>query len=119
MIFDYASVAAAAAETLAEFGATAILKTSVTGARDPNTGIIPTVVTSNNVTVVVFAYPEKLINGKTILQGDQQVYMSAVGLTMPKAGDVLTWQGADYQVITVKPIAPAGIAVLVEVQARK
>lgn len=119
MSFDYSGVAAVAAETLAEFGATATLKTSVTGARDPSTGIIPTVVTTKDVTAVVFAYSEKLINGKTILQGDQQVYLSAVGLTMPKAGDVLTWRGTDYQVITVKPIAPAGVSVLVEVQVRK
>ncbi len=59
------------------------------------------------------------LKASTILQGDQQAYLSAVGLTMPKAGDVLVWQGSDYQVIAAKELAPAGVNVLAELQVRK
>jgi hypothetical protein len=38
---------------------------------------------------------------------------------MPKAGDILVWQGADYQVMDAKPLAPSGVNVLVVLQVRK
>lgn len=119
MSFDYAEVAQIARELLAEFGSTGQLKTSVAGTYDPETGTIPQTVTTADVTACMFAYPERLINGTTILHGDQQAYLSAVGLTMPKTGDVMVWKGADYQVISAKPLAPAGVNVLAILQVRK
>lgn len=119
MSFDYDEVAEEAHELLTEFGAIGQLKTSVAGTYDPDTGTIPQTVTTADVTACLFAYPERLINGTTILQGDQQAYLSAVGLTMPKSGDVLVWLGSDYQVIAAKELAPAGVNVLAELQVRK
>lgn len=119
MSFDYAEIAAIAAEILAEFGAQGQIKTTVNGTYDPDAGTVSQTITTSNVTAALFAYEERLINGTTILQGDQQGYLSAVGLTMPKAGDTLTWKSVDYQVISVKELAPAGVNVLAEIQVRK
>lgn len=67
---------------------------------------------------VVLPYPQKLIDGTTVMQGDQQAYV-APGLDWaPRATDVLTWQGVDYTVVSVKNLAPAGESVLFELQVR-
>jgi hypothetical protein len=116
---DYVKLAATARALLAKFGSIGQLTTSVAGTYDPATGTVPQTVTTQDIIAAVFAYAEGLINGATILQGDQLAYVSAVGLTMPKAGDVMVWQGSDYQVVNAKPLAPAGINVLAILQVRK
>ena len=120
MSFDYAELAATAGEILADFGASGqITRKTQGGDYDPDTGTYPQVTTTQTVTAVVIAMPQHLIDGTTVLQGDELAYLSAVGLTMPKSMDVMTWQGADYTVINVKPLAPAGVNVLAELHIRK
>lgn len=120
MAFDYAELAAAAAEILADFGATGQLKRKErSGDYDPETGTFPETTVTQQITAVVIAYPQHLIDGTTVLQGDELAYVSAVGLTMPKPLDVMTWMGSDYTVINAKPTAPAGLNVLAEVQVRR
>lgn len=120
MAFDYAELAATAAEILADFGATGQLKRKErSGAYDPDTGTFPETEVVQQITAVVIAMPQHLVDGTTVLQGDELAYLSAVGLTMPKPLDVMTWQGADYTVVNAKPLAPAGVNVLCEVQVRK
>jgi len=120
MSFDYADIAATADEILREFGAAGLVTRKVPGGDyDPDTGTTPDAEVSQNVTAVVFAYPQHLVNGTTVLQGDEQAYLSAVGLVMPKATDVFLWQGISYTVISAKPLAPAGVNVLAELQVRR
>lgn len=115
----YEEMAASTAEILAEFGAAATLKRTATGAYDPATQTAAVTTTSQAVTAAVFDYNQHYIDGSLIKTGDKQVYLSAVGVAVPLAGDVLTWQAGDYAVISVKPLAPAGISVLYEIQVRK
>ena len=114
--FDYAATAATATRLLERFGAAATLKRQTTGTYDPDTGESPVTVTSLATTCAVFAYAQKYIDGTLIKQGDQLAYCAPTNA--PAQGDVLTWQGRDYQVVAVTPISPAGTPVLYEAQIR-
>lgn len=116
MTFPYAATAATATRLLQRFGAPATLKRQTTGAYDPVTGQPSVTVTNLATTAAVFAYHQRYIDGTNILQGDQQAYC-APGVA-PKQGDKLAWQGRDLEVIAVKPVSPAGLAVIYEVQVR-
>lgn len=112
----YSEMAATATELLAEFGAACTLKRQTTGTYNPGTGTTPVTTESLPTTAAVFAYPQRYIDGTLILEGDQQAFM--VPAVAPKQGDVLAWQGRDWQVIAVKPLAPAGVHCLYEAQLR-
>ncbi len=114
--FDYARTAATATRLLQRFGAACTLKRQTTGEYDPATGQAPVTVTELPTTAAVFAYDQKYIDGTLILQGDQRAYMAPA--FVPKQGDVLSWQGRDWQVVAVKPLSPAGINCLFEAQLR-
>jgi len=117
MSFDYAEIAATAAEILSEFGSAAQLKVVNTGAYNPATGSASTSTAATDVTACVFDYAAHMIDGTRIVTGDKQAYLTAA--VTPKPGDVLAWQGVDYRVVTSKPLAPAGVLVLNELQIRK
>ncbi len=116
MSFDYNELASTASEMLVEFGKAATLKRIVTGAYDPSTGTAPVTTTSLNTNAAVFAYDQKYIDGTLIKQGDQLAYLDPN--VEPKQGDKLAWQGKDYVIVAVKPVAPAGLAVIFEAQIR-
>lgn len=116
----YDDLALTADELLVEFGAAAVLSRTIAGGYDPATGTsAPGSVAIQNVTAVCIDYEAKFIDGTLILRGDKQVFMSAKDVTLPAAGDKFTWQGAEYSVIAVTPLAPAGVVVLFEIQVRR
>lgn len=114
--FNYANTAATATRLLTRFGAAATIKRTTVGAYDPETGTAPVTVTSLTTTAAVFAFDQKYIDGTLILEGDQRAYLAPA--QQPKQGDLLNWQSRDYNVIAVKPLAPAGVVVLYEAQLR-
>lgn len=114
--FDYSKTAATATGLLQRFGAACTLKRQTGGTYDPTTGTTPVTVTELPTTAAVFAYDQKYIDGTLVLQGDQRAYM--VAGVVPVQGDVLAWQGRDYQVVAVKPLSPAGVNCLFEAQIR-
>ncbi len=121
MSFDYAAIAKDADATIREFGASATLRriASDSATYNPATGVATQPATSPQKCVaVVFAYPQKMIDGSLIRQGDSQAYVSTVGITAPIVGDQLDWQGTILTVMNVKPLAPAGVQVLYELQLR-
>lgn len=113
----YDGVQEVATELLTEFGSIGQLKVVTTGAYNPATGSASTSTTPTDVTACVFDYAAHMIDGTRIVTGDKQVYLTAA--VTPKPGDVLAWQGVDYRVVTSKPLAPAGVLVLNELQIRK
>lgn len=116
MSFNYPATAATATRLLERFGAACTLIRTTTGTYDPATGSDPVTTQSLPTTAAVFAYDQKYIDGTLILQGDQLAYCAPA--VTPKQGDSFTWQGTTFSVIAVKPISPAGIPVLFEVQIR-
>lgn len=116
MTFNYAKTAATATRLLQRFGAAATLKRETAGTYDPATGTSTITETSLATTAAVFDYDSKYIDGTLILSGDKRAYLAPA--QTPKQGDVLAWQGADYTVVAVKAIAPAGVVALYEAQIR-
>lgn len=118
MTFNYTATAATADRLLKRFGASAQVTRNTPGAYDPVTGTVSVTTTTQTVTAAVFDYDQSYIDGTRIQQGDRRAFVSAVGIWAPKQGDVLAWDGADLAVIAVKPLKPAGLAVLFELQVR-
>lgn len=116
MSFNYPGTAATATRLLQRFGAAATLKRQTAGAYNPATGTSTPTVASLATTAAVFAYAQKYVDGTLIREGDQQAFCAPA--VEPAVGDVLTWQGSDYQVVMVRPVSPAGVPVLFEVQIR-
>ena len=114
----YTGMAATADRLIRKYGAPTTLKRSTSGAYDPNTGTASVTLTSQTVQAVVFNYDQKYIVGTEIRSDDKQVYLSAVGVNPPLPGDIFSWQGQDFTVITAKPLAPSGVQVLYEMQVR-
>lgn len=119
MSFDYSSMGVTADELITEFGAPATLTRPADPAYNPATG--KTVQASPLVqatTAVVIDYEQKYVDGTLIRAGDKQCFLTPKGIVPPRQGDVLAWQGVNYKVIGVTPIAPAGVNVLYELQLR-
>lgn len=121
MAFDYDDIAAVADELLEEFGATCTLGVVTVGAYNTTTGSAASTSTPTSITAALFDFPQRFIDGTTILVGDKRALISTAGLaTAPKAADTLTDSlGAVYRVINAKAIAPAGTPVLYIAQVRK
>lgn len=116
MSFNYNATAATAIRLLTRFGAAATLKRQTAGAYNPTTGTSTPTVTELSTVAVVLDYPQKYVDGTIIKQGDKQAFLDPT--YTPKQGDVLAWQGADYQVVNFKAVAPSGVNVLFEAQIR-
>lgn len=114
--FNYPKTAATATRLLTRFGAAAIIRRESGTAYDPATGTMQPSYANLPTTAAVFAMPQQYINGTLILQGDQQAF--CVPGVEPKQGDAFAWQGLDYTIISVKPVSPAGVPVLFEIQIR-
>jgi len=127
--FDYADMAATAQELLVEFGGRVTVRQVVTGEYDPELGEAPTTTVDNDGIGALFDYTAQaagLANmaGSVIETGDKQLYLApdrAAGGSMPepKPADLVLAQGATWHVVTVKTLAPAGLAMLFELQLRR
>lgn len=116
----YGELSIDADEIIKEFGGTTTLTKPGTPTYDPSTGETTATPTVLPCAAVVFPYEDRFIDGTLILQGDQQAYLSAIGLTVPVPGDVLAWGGVNYTVIRTKNLGPNGVTfVLYELQVRK
>lgn len=121
MSFNYANTAATADRLIKRFGTGATLRRTLNdgAAYDPATATVtaPTVV-DTPCSAVVIDYDQKMIDGTLIRVGDKRVYMSAVGVGVPFAGDLFVWQSVTYSVMSVKLLAPSGVNVFYELQVR-
>lgn len=114
----YADMAATAGELLAEFGQDVTLVRGLTGAYTPATGTATVSGTNSYGKGVVLDYNQRDIDGTLVRQGDQRVYLSVdVGVT-PQTGDSLLIGGQKWSVVASRTLAPAGTAVIHDVQVR-
>jgi hypothetical protein len=114
----YSDLAATADQLLGEFGADATLKSRTVGAYDAATAAATVTETSNTVKCAVFDFADRHIDGTLVLSGDKDCYIRTKGKVAPRTGDVLVWGGVEYEIVRFKPLAPALIAVLWQVQLR-
>lgn len=115
----YSETAAIAHEVLREFGAPVTLTRSVACAYDTLTGTTaaPTVTVYTGVGAA-FEYAQRDYDGTLIKRGDQRVYLSTVGIIRPQTGDTLMIGGALFNVVASRPLQPALVSVLFDVQVR-
>lgn len=115
----YSDIAGTAGQLIRDFGAAASLKTVTQGTYDNATSIAAT--TDTTVAIIAVVFPGsgyRYTDGSQVQEGDQYALVSAVGVTPPKVGDTITWNGAPLGVIKSSVLAPAGINVLYEVGLR-
>lgn len=114
--YDYARTRATAERLIARFGQTAALR------RVTNTGPEwdPTQTTTDYpCKLAVLDYAKRDVDGTLIRQTDRMVYLSTAGLTIsPDVNDTLVIEGSALTVVNVKPLSPAGVVLMYEVQAR-
>lgn len=118
MSFDYISTAHDAAELLAEFGAPVTLTRITPGVYDPATGTVVNSGATYTATGVKLNYEQRAIDGTNILLGDQRVYLDPLIAAAPQAGDTLTIGTEVFTVVASRPLSPAGVVVLHDVQVR-
>ena len=117
---DYSTFARIANRILSDWGVAATLTRKSSGTYDPATSVSTVTSATDNVTVAIFPYPAKLIDGTLIHVGDMQVIMGTDGLSAaPEAADNITIGGTVYKIVTVQNIKPANTSVLYELQVRK
>lgn len=115
----YDETAAIADEILKEFGAAVVLTRVTPGGYDPATGTTTGDVTTTwTGTGARFDYRQNEVDGTKIRQGDQRAYLSVVGIVNPQSGDKLTMGGTEFNVVESRPLQPALVAVLFDVQVR-
>lgn len=102
---------------LSSYGLSTTL-TRITGSYDPATGTNAQSESVTPITVALFDYDRKFIDGTHVRQGDKQAFAAPVTGADPQPGDKVAWGGAALSVIAVKPLAPAGETVLYELQLR-
>lgn len=120
MSFDYNKTAATALRILTRFGAPVTVGRETPGVYDPETGTNAAgSVQSWTPQGVKLDYAEREIDGTSIKAGDQRVYMSAAAGLDPTAGDTVTLGAEVWRVVASRTLAPAGVAVLLDVQVRR
>lgn len=121
MTFDYSEVAATALETLTEYGQPVTLSHGTPGAYDPATGTVASTVITQPGFAAELSYSARDIDGTLILRGDKKLLLAASGITAPTVDDTVTVGTVGTVVYTIKSIntlAPAGVAVIHELQGR-
>jgi hypothetical protein len=121
--FNYGRSAATAVRLLKRFGAAASVLRAGDGdpVYNPETGTTAPPEVALPTVAAVFDYEQKYIDGTLVKQGDKQALCSPTQKV--EQGDRLRYKsdtGADAvgTVISVKPLAPAGVAVLYTAQIR-
>lgn len=115
--FDYTRTRATAERLLSRFGQTGALRRTTSDGDVFN----PTQTTADHAcTFAVLDYAKKDVDGTLIKQTDQMVYLSTSGLSVtPETTDQLIVAGSPLTVVSVKPLSPAGVVVMWELQVRR
>jgi hypothetical protein len=115
--FDYAKSAATALRLIKRFGAPAAIVTT-TSVYDPDSDTNVNTPVSTACIACVIDAEKSHIDGTLIQTGHRVALVPPQGIDTPKPGAKLLWEGVQMQVAIVKTLAPAGVAVLHELQVR-
>lgn len=116
---NYSNLKVTARVLLKKFGQSMTLTRQVAGSYDPTTGSIALTTQTFVDFGVVLPYSNGVssIDDSLIQTGDRQVFIQMS--TEPKPTDKITIAGAVHNIVNVKPLEPAGVNVLYELQIRK
>lgn len=120
----YDDMAAMAARLIKEKGQAGTLLEQTT-TYDPATSQNTIITTTYSVQFVAFDYPTDLVDGTRVLQDDKQVYLStkrpdgrALSVVPKPDMKLVTADGISYNLMRAKPLKPALVSVLFELQVR-
>lgn len=118
MAFDYAEVAANALETLTEFGRDVVRRAFSSGVYDPVTGLVTpaTADTTRRGALFDFGAGQTLERGTLIQAGDKRLLLDATATVSPQ--DHFIVGGAEYVIVSVGEINPAGTVCLYDIHLR-
>jgi hypothetical protein len=116
----YGELAQAAVDLLNELGQLVLLTRAGEGSGyDPDQGFVEEggeeVWSANG---VEFSYAQAEVDGTLVQSGDRRVLIAPSLGTLPQSGDVITLGATRLEVVESRPLQPAGVIVLHEVQAR-
>lgn len=116
--FDYANMAQTALEMIEEYGVEAVIARRDSGGSTPWNPAAGAS-TEYPCAVIVTYYVDSLLNGSSIKQGDKKIIVAAADLPItPTTTDTITVNGEKYSVVNVKNVAPGGVSLIYEIQAR-
>lgn len=119
----YARLQATANKLLKGKGQAVTITSQAVGDYDTTTGTASVTTTNQTGWGAVFEYTNKNIDGTLILAGDKQLLLSAINsdgtlLTAPQVNDTVTIGGQVSTIKQVKPLSPAGTALLFDCNIR-
>jgi hypothetical protein len=116
----YDELAQAAVDLLNELGQLVLVsRAGAGGGYDPDSGFVDEeAVQVWSANGVEFQYNQREVDGSLIQSGDRRVLIAPSLGTTPQSGDVVTLGQTRLEVVESRPLQPAGVVVLHEVQAR-
>lgn len=104
-------------------GQTVTITSQTVGDYDPATGSAPVTASTQTGWGAVFEYTNKNIDGTLIIAGDKQLLLSAINsagilLATPQVNDTVTIGGQVSTIKQIKPLNPAGTALLFDCNIR-
>lgn len=115
---DYTATAERAQRMIERAGGMVVLRRVERGDYDPETGGAPSWPVDYGAVGVKVNYDERFIDGTQIRAGDQRLYMGAVGIPKPQAGDQVVVGTSVYEVVRVAAEEPADVPVVYILQIR-
>lgn len=115
----YTRLAATAVRLLTKYGKPIRLTRKGSPVYNPATSTTTSTPESHTVIGAKFDYSQDDIDGTTIRSGDQRAYIAPNAPVTPKTGDTLTFADGAWNVVASRPLAPADLVVLHDVQLRK
>jgi hypothetical protein len=120
MAFNYGKIATLADSLLAEYGQKVTITRRSDGEYNPTTGeVMMASETYQTGKGLLMDYGQSMIDGSMIQAGDKQLFLSVVGLSSVKIGDLVTTADSITRTITsIKDYNPAGVSVMMECNLR-
>ena len=116
----YGELASTAARLLTQFGKPATLRVESGSSFDPATQINTPAYTDTAVSLLVSNYTGRISETGTLVQtDDKRLIVSVNGAAEPGIGSLVVDGSTVYIVQAVRPLNPAGTALLYELQGRK
>lgn len=110
--FDYNRTAQTALRLLQRYGKATTLTRETPGEYEPDDAAAPLMATVQTVVAAVFPVEQKHVDGTLVRATDEQALLSARGVTEPKPGDILLWNGRNLTALKCENLGPAGVFVL-------
>lgn len=116
---NYAATARSVKRQIKAAGMAMTLARITPGVYDPATGSVASTSATHTGFGVKLNYAQNMVDGSRILQGDQRVYLDPLIGATPQPADTLTIGTDVWNVVESRPLSPAGVVVLHDVQVRK